>query len=88
MTGKREQLPAWKSSMHTMHLMLPVFFVFSILTSQLFSWLQNGQLKSVSSGSVARFFGGGFRFDLRLPISLSASSTSISGGSVEFGLLF
>lgn len=40
-----------------------------ILTSQDFSWLQKGQLNCWSRGSMALRFGGGFRFDLRRPMS-------------------
>ena len=40
-----------------------------IFTSQDFSWLQNGQLKTPSKGSSILRFGGGFRDFLLLPIS-------------------
>lgn len=39
-----------------------------IFTSQLFSWLQNGQLNIWSKGSIARRLGGGFRFDFLRPM--------------------
>lgn len=39
-----------------------------IFTSQLFSWLQNGQLNIWSNGSMVRLFGGGLRFDFRRPM--------------------
>lgn len=44
-----------------------------IFTSHDFSWLQNGQLNWMSSGSMFLRFGGGFLFALRRPIFLAVS---------------
>ena len=54
--------------MQTLHCIRPVFLAFSILTSHDFSWLQKGQLKSVSRGSMVLRLGPGPRFDLRRPM--------------------
>lgn len=40
------------SSLQIRHAILAMFLVLSILTSQLFSWLQKGQLNIVSKGEV------------------------------------
>lgn len=48
-----------------------------ILTSQLLSWLQNGQLNCVSNGSIALTFGGGFLLLFFLPI-LSYTISSVN----------
>ena len=53
----------------TWHRMVAMFRWRSILTSHDFSWLQNGQLKSWSSGMTGLTFGGGFRLLRRRPIS-------------------
>ena len=45
------------------------FLVTYILTSQDFSWLQNGQVNWTSRLPVIFFFGGGFLFDFLRPIS-------------------
>ena len=39
-----------------------------MVTSHDFSWLQNGQLNCLSSGTIAFLFGGGFDFFFLLPI--------------------
>lgn len=44
------------------------WFVAYILTSQDFSWLQNGHVNCVSRFPVIFFLGGGFRFDFLRPI--------------------
>lgn len=56
------------SSLHMRQAILAIFFDLSILTSQLFSWLQKGQLNMVSSGAVG-FFETGARLLLRFAIS-------------------
>lgn len=58
----------WNSSKQTVHDIIPVFRVRSILTSQDFSWLQKGQVNWVSKLPVSFFLGGGFLFDFRRPI--------------------
>ena len=61
-------MAAWKSSEHTVHWIRPVFRLFSIFTSQLFSWLQNGQSNIVSKATMVWRLGPAERLDLRLPI--------------------
>ena len=46
-----------------------------ILTSQDFSWLQNGQVNWVSRLPVSFFLGGGFLLDFLRPIVESCGST-------------
>lgn len=55
-----------------------------IRTSQLFSWLQKGQLNCVSKGSIALLFGGGFLFDFLRPI-LYLGTFSIGVSNVLIG---
>lgn len=47
-----------------------------ILTSQDFSWLQNGQLNCVSKGSMALRLVGGFLLLFLFPIFLTANQSS------------
>lgn len=60
----------WKLKMHQINNRDWLFFRDKtyIFTSQLFSWLQNGQLNSWSKGSIALRLGGGFRFDFLRPM--------------------
>ncbi len=55
--------------MQTLHCIRPVLVALTILTSQDRSWLQKGQLKLVSSGSIALRFWGALRLDLRRPMA-------------------
>lgn len=50
-----------------------------ILTSQDFSWLQNGQVNCVSSVPVTFFLGGGFRLDLRRPMAAGTATDPVTG---------
>jgi hypothetical protein len=54
--------------MQTVHWILPVFLLFSILTSHDFSWLQKGQLNMMSRGSMFFFLGPGVRLDFLRPM--------------------
>ena len=54
-----------------------VIFTYS-LTSQDFSWLQNGQLNIVSNASMIFLLGGGFLFDFLLPILSPENKTNLN----------
>lgn len=62
-------MAVWNSSEHTRHLIFPHLNNLDIATTQLFLWLQNGQLNSLSKGTIVFFFGGRFLFDLPGPIA-------------------
>lgn len=70
-TGSDKKLVVvWNDSRQTRQNTLPTFRLLSILTSQDFSWLQNGQLNCVSRGSMAFLFAGGFLLLFLRPIAL------------------
>lgn len=67
------------SSLQIRHAILAIFFVLSILTSQLFSWLQNGQLNMVSNGAV-----GFFETGVRLLFLFAMMAAEFQNKSVKY----
>lgn len=65
-----------------------MYSVSYILTSQDFSWLQNGQLNCVSNGSIALRFGGGFLLLLRRPIFLNSQVLSFIDTTILLLILY
>ena len=57
-----------------------------MVTSQDFSWLQNGQLNCLSSGSLF-FLGSAFRLDLLLPITMLSYNRPSKQSLVALGSL-